>query len=192
MFNIFEQYWTLLIVAIIALPVMLMVRSMFPEKRHWWQLALPAFLAVAAFGLDWLGKTDLEKINALIKAGITAAEEENCDGIDAIISQNYSDSYHTTKESLMAHCRRILLPPLVEKNSKRSLLIEISPPKAAATLIVLTKFDEKSYVYQSYSKPLLLTKMKLTLQKGPDKQWLINRTEILELDRQPVNWKDVR
>jgi hypothetical protein len=33
MFNIFEQYWTLLIAAVVALIVVLQVRSIFAENR---------------------------------------------------------------------------------------------------------------------------------------------------------------
>ena len=191
MSDIFEQPWVLLIIAILALLVMLMLHRIFPEKRRWWQLALPVFLAVAALGLDWLVQTDLEKINAVINKGIKAVEEENCNAIEAIISDNYSDSYHNTKDDLIYHCRSLLSEPLVEKNKKRTLVIKESTPKATVTLTVLTQFDKKSYVYRDF-KPFLLTKMKLDLQKEQDKKWLITRAEILEIDRQPVNWKDIR
>ena len=191
MFNIFEQPWTLLITAIIVLFVMLMFRRIFPEKRHWWQLALPAFLAVAAFGLNWLVQTDLEKIKAVINTGVKAAEKENCDAIEKILSDNYRDSYHNTKQDLMRYCRDLLSEPLVEKNIKRIVSIEISLPKATVTLTVRTVFDKRSYVYQNF-KRLMLTKVKLDLQKEQDNRWLITRAEILEIDRQPINWKDIR
>jgi len=191
MFDIFEQPWTLLTTAVIVLLAVLTLRSIFPEKRRWWQLALPAFLAVAAFGLDFFVRTDLEKINATIKAGMKAVEEEDTDAIDSIIAANYSDSYHNTKQDLMRHCRLLLSEPLVEKNKKTALVIETSPPKATAALTVLTKFEEQSYVYKNY-KPRLLTKIELHLQKQPDNRWLIDRAEVLELDRQPVNWRDIR
>jgi len=190
MLNIFEQPWTLLIAAVATLPVLLMVRSIFPEKRHWWQLALPPLLAVAAFGLDLFVQTDLEKINVLIDTGIKAAKEENPNAIDAVISANYHDSYHNTKKDLMDYCRALFSQPLIEKNKKLALAIEISPPTATATFTVLTRFDKQSYVYQSF-KSQMLVKVQINLQKQPDKSWLINRAEILELDRQPVNWKNI-
>ncbi|MHC4659134.1 MAG: hypothetical protein ACYS83_08155 [Planctomycetota bacterium] len=190
MFDIFEQPWTLLTVAIIVLLVMLTVRKIFPEKRQWWQLALPALLAIAAFGSDWLVETDLEKVNTLINTGIKAVQEENPDTIDTIISANYGDSHHNTKEDLMAYCRMMLSEPLVEKNKKHALIIEISPPTATATLTVLTKFNKESFIYQNLRT--LLTKIQLDLQKQPNKKWLINKAEILELNRQPTKWKHIR
>ena len=192
MSDIFEQPWGLLIVAIVALPVLLMFRGIFPEKRHWWQLALPAFLAVAAFGLDLLVQTDLEKINLVIDTGVKAVEQENPESIEAIISENYSDSYHKTKTALMRHCRRRLSEPLVEKNIKRIVEIVVSPSKttAEATFTIRIVFDKRSYVYQSY-KRIMLAKVKANLQKEQDK-WLINQAELLELDRRPAGWQAIK
>jgi len=192
MFNVLEQPWGLLTVAIIVLLILLMFRSIFPEKRHWWQLALPAFLAVAAFGLDRLVQTDLEKINKVINIAIKAVEEEKPDAIDAIISENYSDSYHRNKRALILHARRVLSEPVVEKNIKRILEINISPSKttAEATFTVRVVFDKRSYVYQKY-KRIMLVKVRVNLQKEQGK-WLINQAELLELDRRPFNWRQIR
>ncbi len=190
MFNIFQQPWTLLVTAILVLLVMLMLRSILPEKRHWWQLALPLFLGLAAFGLDLLIKTDLEKIRAVIDTAVKAVEEETPDAIEAIIAEGYRDWRHNTKEDLMYYCRTLLSEPLVEKNIKRIVEIEIEEPKAIAVFTVRTVFDKQSYLYDL--KRLMLTKMKLNLQKQPDNQWLINRAEVLEIDKQPVNWKNIK
>jgi len=186
MFDIFDQPWTLLIAAILVLLVMLMLRRIFPGKKHWGQLLLPAFLTAAAFGFDLLIKTDLEKINAVINTGIKAVEEENPDAIEAIISDNYRDSYHNTKKDLMEHCRARLSEPLVAKNKKRPPIIEIASPKATVTLTVIIHFDKQSHVYQDIR--LMWAKVKLDLQKGQDKRWLINRAEVLELNKQRANW----
>lgn len=68
MFDIFEQPWTLVGAAVLILFGMLTFRSFCPEKRRWWQLPVPVFLTVAAFGVDMLVQTDLEKINFVIRA----------------------------------------------------------------------------------------------------------------------------
>lgn len=190
MFNIFQHPWTLLIAAVIVLLVMLILRSILPEKRRWWQLALPLFLVLAAFGLDQLVQTDLEKINSVIATAVEAFEEENADVIEAIISEDYYDSYHNTKKELIYYCRMLLSEPLVAKNVKRIVQIEIEGPKATAVFTVRTLFDERSYVYDL--KRLMFTKMELSLQKQRSNQWLINRTEVLEIDKQLVNWKDIK
>ncbi|MBA7671914.1 hypothetical protein ES703_80083 [subsurface metagenome] len=119
-----------------------------------------------------------------------AVEEENPDVIEAIIADNYRDSFHKSKNELMYHCRVKLAGPLIEKNIKRIQAVEVSPPNATAVFTVRMLFDKRSYVYQSF-KERLHVKAELDLQKQPDGTWLITRTEILELDLRPVNWKDV-
>ena len=191
MFNFFEQPWTLLGAAVLVLFGVLTFRSIVPEKRRWWQLMLPALVALAAFGLDLLVRTDLEKIRALVKTGAKAVEEENCNAIAQIISDNYRDSYHNTKRDLMSHCMLKLSQPLIEKNRKIGLLIEISPPNATVTLTIITHFDKQSDIYKEFFKPFMIIRTKLYLQKHRDKRWLISRVELLELDRQPANWQKI-
>jgi len=191
MFDFFEQPYTLIGAAVLLLFGILTFRSVVPEKRYWWQLLLPVFVAVAAFGLDMLVQTDLEKINSTINTVIKAVEEENCNAIEAIIAENYRDSYHNTKRHLLTHCRKRLTPSLVAKNKKRASLVELSPPNATATLFMLTTFDKNSSISVNY-RSSLYSKIELRFQKQDDKTWLINRAEILELDRQPAKWNDIR
>ncbi len=69
MFDFFEQPYTLIGATVLFLFGVLTFRSVLPEKSRWWQLLLPVFVAVAAFGLDTLVQTDLEKINSVISTG---------------------------------------------------------------------------------------------------------------------------
>jgi hypothetical protein len=167
-----------------------MVRRIFPDKWHWWQLALPVLLAAAGLALDYLVQTDTEKIYAVISTGVNAVEKEDPDAIEAILSDNYQDSYHPTKGALMAHCRATLSEPLVEKNIKRIVSIEVSPPTAIAIFTVRILFDKQSYVYQSF-KAQMFVKIKLDLQKQHD-SWLISGAELLEIDRQPADWRHIK
>jgi hypothetical protein len=191
MFDLFEQPWTLVGVAVLVLFGMLTFRSVFPEKRRWWQLAVPAFIVAAAFGTDLLVQTDREKIHALLKKGMKAVEQGNLDALAAIIAVDYHDSFHNSKQELMAHTWRQMERSGVEKIKKNSALIRVSPPDASATIIVLVRFEQDSYIAQNY-KPWLLIKLRVNLQKQPDKSWLINRAEVLEVDRQPIQWQQVR
>ena len=187
---IFEKPWPLLITAGVVFLLVLIFRIIFPQKRHAWQWLLPALLAAAAFGLDFLVETDREKINVVISTGVKAVEEENPDAIEAIIADNYRDSYHRTKNDLMRHCRATLSEPLVEKNIKRIRSIEISLPRATAIFTVRLVFDKHSYIYQSF-KQQMFVKAQVDLQKQSNGTWLITRAEILELDLRPVNWQDI-
>ena len=191
MFDFFEQPYTLIGAGVIVLFVVFTFRSIIPEKRHWWQFLVPVFVAAAGVGLDMLVQTDLEKINTVISTVIKAVQEEDCNSIEVLISEDYRDSFHKTKWDLMAHCRRKLTDPLVEKNKKQACLVELSPPQAKATLFMLTTFDKNSYVSENY-KSFIFFKIELSFQKQPDKTWLISRGELLEIDKQPAKWKDIR
>ncbi len=160
-------------------------------EQHRWQWFVPLALAFAAFGLDFIVRTDLEQINSLIKTGRKACEREDFDAIAALISADYSDSFHNTKDDLMKHCRSLLSEPLVEKTTKMSLDIDISSPKAEATLVAIVNFEKGSHVYREY-KQFVIFKIRLYLQKEQDKRWLIHQTEVIEIDRQPFKWRDVR
>ena len=191
MFEIFDKPWTLLGAAVIVLFGMLTFRSFCPEKRRWWQLLVPVFLVIAAFGADMLVQTDNEKINSVVNTTIKAVQQEDYRAIGAVIANNYSDSYHSTKKHFLDRCRRELSKPLVDKGKKTGLLIDISDSNATATLFAVIIFDKNSYISQNY-KSFLLVKARLSLRKQPDKRWLINRIEILELDRQPTSWNRIR
>jgi len=191
MFDIFDQPWTMLGAAVIVLFVVLSLRAIFPDKKRWWQWLVPVLLAAVGFGLDFFVQSDLEKIEAVINTAVKAVEEENCSAIEALIAAGYRDSYHRTKKQLMRRCRARLSRPLVEQNITRIVSIEKSPPKAAAVFTVRIIFDPQSDVYQGIMRQVLV-KVKLNLQKELDKRWLINRAEILEINMQPANWRQVR
>lgn len=191
MFDFFEQPYTLIGAAVLVLFGILTFRSVFPEKRRWWQLLVPALLAAGAFGLDGLVQTDLEKINAVIAKGIKAVKEEDFGAVEGVLSDRYSDSYHSTKQHLLAHFRTVLSEPLIAKHTETGLLIDIKGPKATAVLFTTVTFEKNSHIAQNYV-PFLLTKTRLSLQKQPDKRWLITRIEVLELNRQPANWGHIR
>ncbi len=191
MFDIFEQPWTLLIVAIVVLLIVLIFRAIFPTRHHWWQFAIPVLIAASAFALDLLVKTNSEKIKEVIYTAAKTIEEENPDAIEPLISANYRDSYHNTKTVLMIHCRTKLSEPIIDKNITRILIIEMSPSKTAATAVFTVRimFDRKSYAFELKSE--LWTKIKIDLQKTPDNRWLISRAELLELDHMPATWANI-
>jgi len=148
MLDIFDQPWTLIGVAVLVFFGVLTYRSIFPEKKSRLQWLLPLFVIAAAFGTDYIVQTDLEKIYAVINTGMKAVTNEDYQTIETIISENYSDSYHNSKESLMADCRRQLSQNSVEKIKKTGQLINISVPNAKAAVFIIMTFDKDSYVSQ--------------------------------------------
>jgi hypothetical protein len=191
MFNIFEHPWVLVTIAGIALLILLILRSVAPQKCRWWLWLLPFVLVLAAFGFDFLVETDREKINAVIDTGVKAVEDEDPDTIEMIVADDYADSYHGSKSALMEHCRDVLSEPLIEKNIKRIVSIDIQRPKAIIIFTVRVLFDKQSFVYQNF-KQQLLVEVQADLEKQPDGGWLISRVELLKMDFQPVKWQSFK
>ena len=187
MWDVFEQPWTLLGLAVIVLLAVLTIRSVWPEKNRPWQWLLPLGVAGLAFGLDGLVATDLEKIHGVVKAGVRAAEEEDCTALARLIASDYEDSYHKSKEALMSRCRARLKPPAIEKVRKIASDVKITAPQAVVTFTLLMQFDKNSFWAQSY-KPSAMVVVQFHLQKQSDKTWLVRRAEVLEVDKMPVNW----
>jgi hypothetical protein len=187
MWNLFEQPWTLLGGAVLVLFGVLTFRSVWSEKRRPWQWLLPVGVALLGLGLDFGVTTDLEKINRLIRTGLEAVEAEDCAAIARLIANDYRDSYHQSKESLMGRCRARLTPPAVQKIRKISAKVEITQREAQASLTVWMTFDKDSFWAQAY-KPTALISVQLYFRKQPDKTWLVNRTEVREVDKTPVTW----
>lgn len=196
MWNVFEQPWTMLVTAVVVFLVMQIVCIVISKKRRWLAIgrfALPVFIALLGFALDYFVQTDLEQIKTLINTSVKAVENEDCAAIEPLISENYRDSFHNGKAALMAHCETVLVEPLIEKNIPHIIEIKISPPKATAVFTVRIVFDKQSEVYQSF-RQMMLVKVKLDLQKEPAQpkskmNWLIGNVELLEIDMQPVSWK---
>ncbi len=177
--------------SVMVLFAVLTFRSIVPEKRRWWQWLLPVAVAISAFGLDMLVRTDLEKINSCIDSGLRAVELQDYNMIETIIADNYRDNYHNNKENLLTHCKRRLPELMVLKNKKRAVHIEISQNNATAHLFMITTFDKNSFVSQNY-KSFIMATVELRFNKQADGKWLINRIEINELDKQPASWSNVR
>ncbi len=169
--------------------ILLMFRDKLSIKRYWWVWLLPMLLAGAGFGVDSLVETEPEKIKAVIGALAKAVEEENCDSIAGIVSDDYQDSYHRTKKRLISRCKSRFSRPLVEKNIPRIRQLEISSPNATVICTMRILFDERSFIYRNYKNEVIV-KIELQLQKEVD-GWLIKRIEILEVDRLPAKWEYV-
>jgi hypothetical protein len=191
MWDVFERPWALLGVAIIVLLGVLTVRSVWWEKRRWWQWLLPLGVAALAFGLDAVVATDMEKINRALKLGIRAAEEEDCTALARLIAGDYEDSYHKSKEALISRCRARMTTPAIEKVRKIASEVKITPPEAVATFTLAIQFDKNSYWAQAY-KPSALVVLQFYLRKQPNGTWLVRRAEIREVDKMPVSWNVAR
>jgi len=185
--NIFQTPLPLLIVASVVLIAVTLFRRGWPQKRKWWQLALPAVVILSAFGVDFFWQTDYEKIDLLIKAGKEAVVANDIERIETIISPDYRDSFHDSKARIMGFCSGMLSRPLAEKIKERYSQTEISNGRACTELEVVVHLQEAS-TYAAAGK-IVFVKLKLYSSKTAGQRWLIDSSEILTINNQPWGWK---
>ena len=189
MWNIYEQPWTLLITAVILIPVVAVISVFIKSKYKSMIWLIPVLVAVAGPLIDFAVKTDREKILYVIDTGVKAVENEDCDSIAAIISDNYTDSANQKKTTLLSRCRSMLRPPAVDKIYDSIRDLQISGDTATADTLLRIFFDPQSY-YAEFSK-ILLVQVQINLKKNPEGKWLITGIEILAVNGQPSGWGSV-
>ena len=121
MFNIFEQPWTLVVIAFAAYVGIWLWRAIAGEKISKKYFLIPPALIILAFGVDGLFKTDREKVNSLIKITFTAIENENFDAIDKVLSPDYADAAHNSKTEIISYGQIMLKQMPVRKIKKQYL-----------------------------------------------------------------------
>ncbi|MFC1677005.1 hypothetical protein ACFL3G_08080 [Planctomycetota bacterium] len=191
MFNLFEQPWTLVGVGVIAVFCLWLFRVFFPDKWRWRQLGIPVLIVLLGFGLDWLVDSDSERIDTLIETMITSIREERPLQFESIVSENYADSVHSSKDSFMQYVNARLSKPAVESAYEAIISEEMGSRSAEIVMTIRFVFDKEGEVYQSFVR-LILAKIKLELVKENDGRWLIESIEVRELNKQPTKWRDIR
>lgn len=185
--NIFQTPIPLIIVAVVVLMAVTIFRRTRPGQRKWWQLLLPTIVLLSAFGADFLFRTDYEKIDLLIKTGKEAVVAGDIEQIEEIISPDYRDSSHDSRERLVGFCRHVLSRLPAEKIKKRYTIIEISGARATAEMEVAVHLRQES-VYAAAGN-IIFVKLKLYFTRTADKKWLVNSSQIQEVNKQPWGWK---
>jgi hypothetical protein len=189
MTNIFEQPWLLLIIAGVIFVGVAIFRDALPKNRAWLFWLLPVVIAALAFAIDFFVVTDKEKIEIAITKACKAAEDEDIKSLEPLISKNYSDTFHPTKQILLNHFQSRLDEPVIEKIVPEIQSLDIKPPRASVVFTARVMFDPKGPVFQ-YRK-LMLFKLQADLTKEGD-DWFFSKVEVLAIDMQPAGWKDTQ
>jgi len=165
------------------------VRLTWPDKRCWWQMAVPVLLAASALALDIFVKTDYEKIESIVKQSIAAVVAKDVPQLAALVGPDYRDSIHNSKDSLVAFFQRLFSRPLAEKVKKRYSKITTSAPRATCELDVVVHLNPQSdYAMVS---GIVFVQMNIHFTQTPRKSWLISSTQINTINNQPINWKAI-
>ncbi|MFH1616565.1 MAG: hypothetical protein ABIG61_15960 [Planctomycetota bacterium] len=188
MFDVFEQPWLLLIAAVVIHFILGVVRFIKADRRRWWYYVPAIALVFAAIGLDFFVRTDLEKVNAVIKNCKKAVETQDVKMLVSYVAPDYYDSGNHTHRSFVNLCDSLLSEPLVEKATIMNKQIELGTLKTNVLMSVWLKLHEQNTVARY--KTVAAVRIKLIFTKQPDRKWLIRGLEILEVDNHPVNWRD--
>jgi hypothetical protein len=185
MTNIFEGPWLLLIIAGVAGLAVFAFGKLWPQRQKWWFWLLPVIIAAAAFAFDYFVETDSEQVRDVIVRAVKAVEKGKSDALEPLISEDYHDSLHKTKYSLMYHSRAWLEERIIEKNVCRIVSIDVNSPDATAIFTVRVVFDPRGPVYE-YVK-FMFFKIRADFRKEGGK-WYFIRIEVLE----PSDWQSIQ
>ena len=191
MWNVYEYPFTGIAIAIIA-AIGIWIYGLFrPERKRRVHYLIPLLIIIASAAVAYFVQTDREKILGAINKGIKAFEKQKIEPIREIIANDYSDVEHTSKELIIAYCQAMMQTAMVERVTFLSRETAIEGNKATFTAEMMVKFSEESEI-SKMGKPFLIVKARFHFEKTADKKWLINSSEILELDRKAVNWGEIR
>ena len=185
MLNIFQYPWLLLIVSFVLLIAVYLFRQSVPNKRRWWQLLIPVVCVGLALGVDYFVKTDHEKINSLFKTAARAIAERDINAIEPVFAENYSDRFHSSKEAILASCKRVMDRRGYENIVITNTVILVDGDQADIDVIARVMFNEQN---AEIPAPFMFAKLKMTLSKKRDKTWVISRTDKVEINNNMVSW----
>ena len=189
MTNIFEQPWLLLITAGVVFIGLAIFRDVLPPKRAWIFWLLPVIIAAAAFGIDYLVRTDKEKVeNALAKA-CGAVQREDIKSLEPLIWENYYDSVHPNKQALLNHFQSRLDEPLIEKIVPAIVSLNIRPADATVVFTARVMFDPQGPVFEY--RQMMVFKLQADLINDGG-EWFFSKMEILTIDFQPAGWQNTQ
>lgn len=188
MTNVFEQPWLFLIAALVVFLAVGTWRALIPDKNRWWQWCFPLAVALVGLGLDFFVATDHEQVVAITRAllRVVAAEEDT--KLAPMIASNYRDKLHLSRERFLSHTRSGLSQSPINKLTKISREVEsLTSSEATIRLFVGIVFEKESVVASVY-KQQVLALLRIHLAKQSDGTWQIYRIDLLEVDKQPMNW----
>lgn len=184
---IFESVWLMLTIAGVALVIVSVIRQAKPEWGYW-PLLVPAAIIGLAFGLDALVKTDTEAVNEIISTCKQAAVKGDAKTFMTVVSPHYSDRSHRNKPELQTTAQHVLGKASIKKIKTQSHLLTMGPDTAESKLSVVVHLNGDSQYAAAGS--LLFVSMELSYEKI-EKKWYISRTEIVSVNKAPMNWSDV-
>jgi len=190
MWNIFEQPWIGLVAAVIVLNIIAVVRWFVPLERKWLFIP-PAAIVLLALGLCYLVETDREKVQKVISTGVKAVRDQDPNGMESLISPQYSDPAHATKRDFVRSWQTWLGEVKIENAGISNTVYEVSRSEATVTFSWLVRFGAQKGTFDYLSGQVLFGRAEISLEKTAGRKWLIRSSALLEIMNQQTSWRRV-
>jgi hypothetical protein len=182
----------LLPISILILLALFVLSIIKLKQRAAWLWLIPVVFCMSAYGVDRLVQTDAESIKEVINKGKNAFKKGDMKILASVISEDYQDSFHSSKQQLLNHCSMYLNGPVFKSITTTSMQTEQKDNRAIVTLVVFITFENQGYVFENYGVTAAKVAVRINLKKERDNNWRILSCEIIEVDNQPFNWQQVR
>jgi len=188
--NIVEEPWLLLFVALVTLGVVVFVQTNPAGPRRRWPWLIPAALAVLAFAVDAVIDTDRERLDATLHRAFQFARTRDFTLFDDIFAPDYADDFHPSRRALRRRCETSMAIADIERIRIRRLTWQIEPGLARCDLSVLVRLQGRRGTYAG-SQGIYFVEIEMLLSKQPDKRWLIQTIDLKSLNHQRFDWGGV-
>jgi hypothetical protein len=178
------------VTAVIVFNIIAVVRWFVPLERKWLFIP-PLTITVLAVALAWLIETDKEKIEKVVSVATQAVKEQRSADLGLLISPDYSDPVHRTREDFTHACRLWLGRVKLDNAAVTDLVLEIQNGKATALIEGVLRFGKKPGADDYLSGMAIPGKVRVTFEKTAGGKWLMRSTELLEIMNQPASWQRV-
>lgn len=188
---IYQSPWPLVITAAVMLVIIEAARQFIPGKVPRATLVIPLVVFAAAFGVDHFVKTDSEQVEFIFDKLKHAIVEQSPGMIEQYIHPEYTDIIHDNKDELMLTARTVLEDPVAEKIKARYETLEMQTGQNLGTITAEHVVHLAPSLVQGQGPQIVFAKTKTTFVKNPALKWVIISAELLELNKQPVDWSDI-
>ncbi len=188
MLNPLEHPWLLMIMGIVVMVVGGWMRQNTTSEKGLPILLAGIAIAVGAFGIDYVFKTDNEQIRHIIDIGSQAAVQADASLLKPYISSQYRDSAHPNKAALLRRLESTFALIALQTIHFRSLTVNVAGKQADCLLDMAIFPDPKESVTGG---GMYFVSVSMAFAKEDQGRWQLTRAEVKSVNDTPFEWNQV-
>lgn len=188
MLNPLEHPWLLMITGIVVMAVGGWMRQNTTSEKGLPILLAGIAVAVGAFGIDYVFKTDNEQIRHIIDIGSKAAVQADASLLKPYVSSQYRDSAHPNKAALLRRLESTFALIALQQIHFRSLVVNVRGRQAECLLDMAIFPDPKQSVTGG---GMYFVRVAMQLKKESVGQWMLANAEVKSVNDTPFEWGQV-